>query len=47
MHFVNDWEINDDKNWEDIYDHVKQEEKEGTATHQTKIGLFKDAYVKR
>ena len=47
LHFVDDWEINDDENWEDICDHVKQEKKEGTATHQTKIGLFEDAYVKR
>jgi len=33
LHFVDDWELDEDKEWDEIYDHVKEEEKEGTATH--------------
>ena len=47
LHFVDDWEIYDDDNWNHVYDHIKQEEKEGTATHRTKIGLFEDGYTER
>ena len=47
LHFVDDWEVDEDENWEDVYDHIKHEDTEETATHQTKIGLFEDAYVKR
>ena len=47
LHFVDDWELDEDKEWDDIYDHPKEEVKEGTASHRTKHGLFEDAYVKR
>ena len=47
LYFVDDWELDEDKEWDDIYDNPKEEVKEGTATHQTKHGLFEDAYVKR
>ena len=47
LHCVDDWELDEDKEWDDIYDHPKEEVKEGTATHRTKHGLFEDAYVKR
>ena len=47
LHFVDDWELDEDKEWDDIYDHLKEEVKEGTATHQTKHGIIEDVYVKR
>ena len=47
LHFVDDWELDEDMEWDDIYDHPKKEVKEGTASHRTKHGVFEDAYVKR
>ena len=47
LHFVDDWELDEDMEWDDIYDHPKEEVKEGTASHRTKHGVFEDAYVKR
>ena len=47
LHFVDDWELDEGKEWDTIYDHPKEEVKEGTATDQTKHGLFEDAYMKR
>mmetsp|Transcript_54967 Transcript_54967/g.62207 ORF Transcript_54967/g.62207 Transcript_54967/m.62207 type:complete len:100 (+) Transcript_54967:816-1115(+) len=47
LHFVDDWELDEDMEWDDIYDHPKEDVKEGTASHRTKHGVFEDAYVKR
>ena len=33
LHFVVDWELDEDKEWDDIYDHPKEEGKEGIATY--------------
>ena len=46
LHFVNDSEL-DNSDWRDAFDHPIEVEKDGTATHRTKIGLFEDVYVSR
>ena len=33
LHFVDDWEIDDDDNWNKIYSHIKAEGVECTASH--------------
>ena len=33
FHFVDDWELDEDKEWDETYNHVKEVEKEGTSTH--------------
>ena len=40
FHFVDDWELDEVKEWDNIYDHPKEEVKEGTATHRMQHGLF-------
>jgi hypothetical protein len=46
LHYSDDWEVDDDQNWDDIYKDVKVEAAALTATHRLKHGRLEDGYNK-
>ena len=49
LHFVDDWEIEEDENWDDTFDYPRYDnhEDDDTAPHRVKFGIIETEYVKR
>jgi len=49
LHFVDDWEIEEDENWDDTFDYPRYDnhEDDNTAPHRVKFGIIETEYVKR
>jgi hypothetical protein len=46
LHYSDDWEIDDDEEWDDIYPCPQVEVEPGTAHHRLKHGRLEDGYNK-
>jgi hypothetical protein len=46
LHYSEDWDVDDDQNWDDIYKDVKVEAAASTASHRLKHGQLEDGYNK-
>ena len=46
LHYSDDWEIDDDEEWDDIYPCPQVEAEPGTANHRLKHGQLEDGYNK-
>jgi hypothetical protein len=46
LHYSDDWEIDDDEEWDDIYPCPQVEAEPGTAHHRLKHGRLEDGYNK-
>ena len=53
LHFVDDWEIEEDENWDDTFyyphydNHEDDDVTDDTAPHRVKFGIIETEYVKR
>ena len=49
LHFVGDWEIEEDENWDDMFDNPRYDnhDNDDTAPHCVKFGIIETEYVKQ